>query len=401
MQARWVQWAIVWAVGFAVLLSGCKKSPDTQFPASASAAKRPDESDSIKVGGIFAVTGGPSLVGGPQARTAEMFVETINQAGGVAGRKIELLLRDSAGRAENAISLAKQLIDEEQVLAIVGPSTSGETMAIKNLCQENRTILLACAAAEDIVNPLASYVFKTSQKDSDAVRRIYRVMKDLRISRVGVLTSNDGFGRAGAAQLHKIAPEYGITVAGYEVYDEQETSLTGLLTKIKSLDVQSIVNWSVVPAQSLVAKNMKQIELNVPLFQSQGFGNIKYAQAAGEAANGTIFPCGRLLVADLLPDSDPHKRILIEYKRQYESRHQEPACNFGGNAYDGLLILTKAIEKAGSTDREQVRAAIETLDNVLGISGPFHLSQQDHNGLAEDTFEMILVKDGQFTIYQP
>ncbi len=107
-------------------------------------------------------------------------------------------MKDSASTPAKAISLAKQLIEEEKVLAIIGPSTSGETMGIKNICQEGKTILLSCAAAETIVNPVASYVFKTPQKDSDAARRIYETMKDLKASRkIGVVTSNDGFGIAG------------------------------------------------------------------------------------------------------------------------------------------------------------------------------------------------------------
>ena len=254
----------------------------------------------IKVGAIFAVTGGAANLGGPEQKTAEMLVEKINKEGGVNGQKIELIVKDSGSKPENAISLAKQLIEEDKVLAIIGPSTSGETMAIKNICQEGKTILLSCAAAEDIVNPVASYVFKTPQKDSDAARRIFQVMKEKGIKKIGVITSNDGFGVAGGKQLTSLAGEYGITIDINETYDKQETDLTGVLTKVKGQDVQAVVNWSIVPAQSLVAKNMKQIGLDVPLFQSHGYGNIKYVQAGGEAANGTIFPCGRLLIAEQL-----------------------------------------------------------------------------------------------------
>ena len=257
------------------------------------------DAPTIKVGAIFAITGGAANLGGPEEKTAEMLVEKINKEGGVNGQKIELIIKDSGSKPENAVSLAKQLIDEDKVLAIIGPSTSGETMAIKNICQEGKTILISCAAAEDIVNPVASYVFKAPQKDSDAVRRIYQVMKAKGIKKIGVITSNDGFGVAGGKQTRQSRrSEHGITIAISEAYDKQETDLTGMLTKVKGQDVNAVVNWSIVPAQSLVAKNMKQIGLDVPLFQSHGFGNIKYVQAGGEAANGTIFPCGRLLIAD-------------------------------------------------------------------------------------------------------
>jgi branched-chain amino acid transport system substrate-binding protein len=354
----------------------------------------------VKVGAIFAITGGASNLGMPEAKTAEMLVEKINKEGGVNGHRIELLMKDSGGKPENAISLAKQLIDEENVLAIIGPSTSGETMAIKNICQEGKTILISCAAAEDIVNPVASYVFKVPQKDSDAVRRIYQVMKAKGIKRIGVITSNDGYGVAGGKQLANLAELAGITIAISETYDKQETDLTGILTKVKGQDVNAVVNWSVVPAQSLVARNMKQIGLDVPLFQSSGFGNIKYVQAGGEAANGTIFPCGRLLVADMLPDNNPQKTVLMGYKKDYESRFKEDASTFGGHTYDALLILVEAVKKANSTDREKVRDALENLKGVVGIAGVFNFSSKDHNGLDMNAYEMLTVKDGKFVIYK-
>ncbi|MGA2324569.1 MAG: ABC transporter substrate-binding protein [Sedimentisphaerales bacterium] len=358
------------------------------------------DAPTIKVGAIFAVTGDATNLGGPESKTAEMLVEKINKEGGVNGQKIELLVKDSGGKPENAILLAKQFIEKEKVLAIIGPSTTGETMAIKNICQEGKTILLSCAAAEDIVNPVASYVFKTPQKDSDAVRRIFQVMRAKGIKKIGVITSNDGFGMAGGKQLANLAELAGITIAISEAYDTQETDLTGVLTKVKDQNVNAVVNWSVVPAQSLVAKNMKQIGLNVPLFQSHGFGNIKYVQAGGEAANGTIFPCGRLLIAEKLADNNPQKKLLVEYKKDYESRFKEDVSTFGGHAYDAVLILVEGIKKAKSTDKEKVREAIENIKGLIGTAGVFHFTPLDHNGLGMDAFEMLTVKDGKFVIYK-
>ena len=164
--------------------------------------------------------------------------------------------------------------------------------------------------------------------------------------------------------------------------------------------MQAVVNWSIVPAQSLVAQNMKQIELDVPLFQSHGFGNIKYVEQGGEAANGTIFPCGRLLVADVLPEDHPQKKLLVEYKNDYETRYNEAASTFGGHAYDALLLLTDAIKKANSVDGAKVRDALEGLQGVVGTGGIFNMSATDHNGLTKDAFEMLTVKDGKFAVYQ-
>lgn len=391
------------AIAMGLAIGGCKKSEppkksETPKPQQKEAAPAV-QGEPIKVGAILSITGPASFLGAPESKTLDMYVENLNQAGGVLGRKIELIIKDSGGKPENAISMAKQLIDENKVLAILGPSTSGETMAIKTICQEGKTILLSCAAAEDIVNPVASFVFKTPQKDSDAARWIFKTMKDKGITKVGVISSNDGFGMAGAKQLAALAPASEIAIAISEVYDKQATDLTDILTKLKGKDIQAVINWSIVPAQSLVAKNMKQVGLEVPLFQSHGFGNIKYVQAGGEAANGTIFPAGRLLVAEVLPDSHPQKKLLLDYKKAYESKYQEDASTFGGHAYDAMLILVEGIKKAGKADTESVRAAIETLKGVVGTAGVFNLSPEDHNGLALDAFEMQTVKDGKFALY--
>ncbi len=396
---------IMGAVGLMLVVGllvggGCKKAAEPPAGKAPTPAKAPAAATPIKVGAILAITGGASFLGAPESKTLEMYAEQINQAGGVMGHKIQLVIKDSGGTSENAISQAKQLIDEEKVLAIIGPSTSGETMAIKNICQEGKTILLSCAAAENIVNPIAPLVFKTPQKDSDAARRIYETMKELEITKIGVIASNDGFGIAGAKQLADLAGEYGMTIGISETYDKQATDLTDVLTKVKGADVKAVVNWSVAPAQSLVAKNMKQIGLDVPLFQSHGFGNIKYVQAGGDATNGTIFPCGRLLVAEVLPGDHPQKKVLLAYKTAYESKYKEDASTFGGHAYDALLILTEAIKKANSVDGAKVRDAIETLQGVVGTGGVFNLSASDHNGLAKDAFEMLTVENGKFTIYK-
>jgi branched-chain amino acid transport system substrate-binding protein len=355
--------------------------------------------DPIKVGAILSVTGPASFLGAPEARTLEMLVEEINAKGGINGTKIELVIKDSGASPEKAISFARQLIEEEKVFAIIGPSTSGETMAVKNIAEEGKTILLSCAAAEDIVNPVAKYVFKTPQKDSFAVVKIFQQMKKMGISKIGVLSSNTGFGSAGKKQIEKLAPEHGIQVLISEVYDKAATDLTAEVTKLKASGVQAIVNWSIEPAQSIVIKNARQIGLTVPLFQSHGFGNINYVKAAGAAAEGVIFPAGRLLVAEGLSDKNPQKSLLLSYKKAYEAKYKEDVSTFGGHAYDAFIVFARGVKEAGA-DREKVRTAIENMKGLVGTAGIFNFSPADHNGLDLNAFEMLTVKDGKFTVLE-
>jgi branched-chain amino acid transport system substrate-binding protein len=353
----------------------------------------------LKIGAILAVTGPASFLGAPEARTLEMVVAETNKKGGVMGRQVQLIIKDSGASPEKAFSFAKQLIDEDKVFAIIGPSTSGETMKIKSVAEEGKTILMSCAAAEAIVNPVAKYVFKTPQKDSDVIVRIFQQMKKMKISRIGVLSSNTGFGGAGKGQIEKLAPEHGITILANEVYDKAASDLTAEVTKLKAANVQAIVNWSIEPAQAIAIKNARQIGLKVPIFLSHGFGNIKYVEIAGEAAEGVIFPAGRLLVVDVLPKKHPQKELLLKYKKDYMSFCSGEECStFGGHAYDAFILLTKGIEKAKSTDKEAVRTAIENLQGVVGTAGIFNLSPADHNGLGLGDLEMLTVKKGKFAI---
>ena len=354
----------------------------------------------IKVGAIFAVTGPASFLGGPEARSAAMAVARINREGGINGEQIELIVKDSAGSPEKAVSFAKQLIEEERVVAIIGPSTSGESMAVKKIAEDGRTVLISCAAAEVIVDPVASYVFKTPQKDSFAARKIFAEMQRQSITTIAVASGNDGFGKAGKEQLEKLAPEFAIRVALSETYDSKATDLSALVAKMKATPgIQAVVNWSVAPAQAIIAKNMRQGNWRVPLFQSHGFGNIRYAEAAGAAAEGIIFPCGLLLVAESLPDEHPQKALLMQYKTEYETLHKEEASAFGGYAYDALNMVAAAV-RTGGTDRARVRDALEGLRNFTGVGGVFSFSPTDHNGLDIDSFAMMTVKDSRFILYQ-
>jgi branched-chain amino acid transport system substrate-binding protein len=358
------------------------------------------QAETVKIGAILAVTGPASFLGGPEARTLEMLVEECNAAGGINGKKVEMIIKDSGANPEKAISFAKQLIEEEQVVVVLGPSTSGETMKIKKIFEEAQTPLISCAAAEVIVNPVAQYVFKTPQKDSYAAIKIFETMKAMGISKIAVLAGNTGFGKAGREQLLKLAPEMGIEVVEDEVYDKGSKDLSAVVAKLKANpDVQAVVNWSIVPAQAIVAKNMRQAGWDVPLFQSHGFGNIKYVEAAGAAAEGIIFPAGRLLVAEQLPDSHPQKALLMDYTASYEDQYKEAASTFGGHAYDAFAIAKTAIEKAG-TDKAKIREAIENIQNLPGTGGVFSFSPEDHNGLDIDSFEMITVKDGKFVPFK-
>ena len=355
----------------------------------------------VKIGAILAETGPAAFLGGPEARSLRMLAERINAEGGINGERIELIVKDSGGSPEKAISFAKQLIEEEKVLAIIGPSTSGESLAIRKICELGKTIMLSCSAADVIVQPVLPHIFKVAPSDAFAVEHIFTSMRTKGIDKIAVLAANDGFGKAGKEQLAAHAPRFGITILAEEVYDKNATDLSAIVAKLKAnAGIRAVVNWSIVPAQSILAKNIRQAGWQVPLYQSHGFANIQYAIAAGPAAEGIMFPASRLLVADTLPDG-PEKSALLAYKTPYERQFKEPVSTFGGHSYDALTILVQAIGKVGSTDRAKLREAVEQTTGLYGTAGIFNFSATDHGGLGLDAFAMLTVQNGKFVPLEP
>lgn len=354
----------------------------------------------LKIGAILSVTGPTAFLGVPEANTMEMLVESINAAGGVNGNALELIIKDTAGQKEKAVSYAKQLIEEEQVFAILGPTRTGSTLAIKSLCERSKTILISCASSKKIVDPVGRYVFKTPQNDSLAVRKILEDMQNKGISKVAVAVGGTGFGKMGKMYSEALAPEYGISIVATEVYAPNVTDLSSLVAKwSNNSEIEAVINWSIVPAQTILARNMRQAGWDVPLYLSHGFGNIKYVEVGGKAVEGVIFPAGRLLVAQALADDHPQKKVLVDYKRDYEATFDEPVSTFGGHAYDAFMILVQALEKTGVADTEKVRQTIENM-RFVGTGGVFQFSPEDHSGLKLDAFEMMTVKDGTFVSYE-
>ena len=349
-----------------------------------------------KIGAVFAVTGPAALLGEPERNTAMMLAEQINAGGGINGHPLEVIIEDTEGDEAKTVMKVKKLINEK-VAVIVGPTRSGTTMAAIPIVEKAQIPMISCAAAEDIVKPVKKWVFKSPQSDADAVRRIYEKMKELKLSKAAVMSGTTGFGTAGREQLKKLAPEYGITIVADETYGPKDTDMTAQLTKIKATDAQAIINWEIVPAQTTVMKNKKQLGMNMPLFQSHGFGNIKYAQDAGDAADGVMFPCDRLLAVDTLPDNHRQKALLAKYKKDYEEKFKTDVSTFGGHAYDALMLAVDALKAVGP-DSAKIRDYIENKKNFVGTGGIFNYSPEDHCGLDKSAFEMLTIKGGKIVV---
>jgi branched-chain amino acid transport system substrate-binding protein len=362
------------------------------------------EKKPLKVGAIFSVTGKASWLGDPEKKTVLMIVEEVNKAGGVNGFPLEAIVEDDEGLEPKAVNAAEKLINKDNVLAIIGPSVSGCSLAIKPICENAKIPNVSCAAAEAIVTPVekSKFVFKTPQLDSHVAIRIMEQIKKMGITKIGLLTDTLAFGQQGRKQLQNYAKEMGIEVVADETFGPADTDMTAQLKKIESSGAGAVVGWTIVPAQSIIPKNMKQLGMKAPLFLSHGFGNPKYIQAAGDAAEGIIFPAGRLLVVDVLPGDHFQKKVLADYKAAYEKLHGPPVSTFGGHAYDALWVVINAMKAKKITPdmdvakaRSLIRDGIEETKKWVGTAGIFNMSDKDHTGLDKDgSLELLYVEKG-------
>jgi branched-chain amino acid transport system substrate-binding protein len=370
-----------------------------QFASIASIAFAAHAAPPIKIGSFLAATGPAAFLGDPEMKTLELYVDKINAAGGVLGRKLELIAYDSGGSAEKARTFVKRLIEEDKVDAIVGGSTTGETMAVIPLIEQAKIPFISLAGAVVIVEPVKKWVFKTPATDRMACEKIFADMKSRNISKIGLISGSGGFDKSMRHQCMSVAPKYGIEIVSDETYNSKDTDMTAQLTKMRqNPQVQAVLNAGFGAAPAIVTKNFRQIGMTVPLYQSHGVASKKYIELSGGAADGVRLPAAALLVADALPNSDPQKKVVVGYKNAFESKYHQDVSTFGGHAYDGLHLVVNAMKKAHSTNKAKVRDAIESTHGWMGIDGEFNMSPTDHLGLDLSAFRMLEIKNGDWTL---
>ncbi len=351
----------------------------------------------IKIGGLFAVTGPAAFLGEPERNTAKMVIDEINKAGGVKGRKLELVAYDTAGDATKAVQLATKLIKDDKVVAIVGPSTTGESMAVIPIVEKEQIPLVALAAGSKITDPVKKWVFKTAQNDALAVGRIYEQLQKQKLAKVAILTVSDGFGSSGREQLKAQAAKYGITLVSDDTYGPKDTDMTAQLTKIRGSQAQALIVWGTNPGPAVIAKNARQLGLKLPLYMSHGVSSKKFIELAGDAAEGIRIPSGKVIVADLLPASDPQRKSLMAFVKDYQNHHKAEGDHFGGHAWDAVMLVKGAVERGAETPAA-IRDQLEKTKGFSGIGGTFTYSSQDHAGLGKDAFVLVEIKNKDWVI---
>lgn len=359
----------------------------------------------IKIGAFFALSGPAAAIGTPTKLVADMVVEKINQEGGINGRPLVLVIGDTESDAAKAATIAKKFIHSDKVAAIIGPTRTDTGMAVKKIVEEAGMPTFMTVGGDPVImggEKFGSFkfVFKSPQRSSTAVERLFTYLKDKKMTNLGVLYATDGFGKDGARWLETLAPKYGLKIVAQESFGPKDTDMTAQLTKIKNANPQAIVCWTIGPAGAIVSKNKAQLGIKTPLFQCHGLPDPKYIELAGKASEGDRMPATKLMAVDQLPDNDPQKPVIKNFIKLYNDKgydKQFPINTHSGYAWDAIIIVANALKKAGA-DPNKLRDAIEQTKGYVGVSGIYNLTPEDHNGLGVDSMVIVEVKDGKFVL---
>jgi branched-chain amino acid transport system substrate-binding protein len=356
--------------------------------------------ENIKIGSVLSVSGPAAFLGDPELKTLQMYIEKINAEGGVLGRKLELVHYDDGSDAAKANGFTKRLIESDKVDVLIGGTTTGATMAMAPLVDKAGLPFISLAGAVVIIDPVKKWVFKTPHTDRMAAEKVFEDMKKRGISKVGMLSETSGFGSSGRKESQTVAAKYGITLVADETYGPKDTDITAQLTRIKgAAGVQAVFVFGLGQGPAVVTKNYGQLGMTaLPMYQSHGVASDEYIKLSGKAAEGVRLPTPALLVGAMLPAADAQKNIVVGYDKAYKERYKTDPSTFGGYALDALNLSVDAIKRAGSTDKEKVRTALETTKGFVGTTGVFNMSPTNHMGLDLSAFRMVEVKNGDWQL---
>lgn len=361
---------------------------------SAGAAKAP-----YKVGAILSLTGSYAGLGAPEKNVLDMEVARINGAGGVNGHPIDVVIEDDGTDTGKAVAAASKLIDQDQVLAILGATGTGQTMAIRGAIDRAGIPDVSMAGGNDITAKFDKLVFQAPWNNSLVVPFELKYLKAKGITKVGLISDAGGFGKDGVAVLKTDLPKFGMTAVANETFKLGDTDMTAQLTKIKASGAQAVVMWTAGAEASTIAKNMKQLKMTIPLMASHGNARAQFIQGAGAAAEGVTLAAGKILVPSAYGTGTPEYKVATDFIDRYTKQFGSAPNTFAGHAYDSFNITVDAMKALpeGFT-AAQLRDQIEKTKDFLGIGGVFTYTPTDHNGMTEKDLVMYQVQNGKFVL---
>jgi branched-chain amino acid transport system substrate-binding protein len=405
----------------AVLLAACATptpAPPAATPTVAPAAPptptpAPKVGAPYKIGFIASITGPGASLGVPERNVAQMVQEQLKAQGGIEGpdevrHEVQILIFDDESKNDTAATVARRLIEQEGVVVLVAGTLSGPSLAMVPIATEAKVPMISMASARSIIEDpetkkMREWIFKPVPENLHSAQMQADYLKAVGVTKVCHLYENTAYGKDTFASAQAVFPQAGIEIVYGDAFERTATEFPQV-EKVKASGCQAVVIGSIPPASALVNVAVRDALPEVRIVHGHGSCSPDLVKNAGAAAEGTVMPCGKILVADQLPDTDPVKKLNLDFVKAYQDFTKgEPISTFAGHAYDALQWAIAALKTLPdglslAEQRAKVREALEGLRNFPGTHGIFNLSPDDHLGFNYADFVMVVVKDGKFQV---
>lgn len=382
--------------------------------AKPSGPKKGEEGTIYKIGFLAAITGGAAFLGEPERDSAVMVQKQLDAQGGIVGpdgvvHPVKILIHDTEGEGEVTINVAKKLLSDDKVVAIVGTTRSPTSMALLPVMDEAEVTMISMASSGSIVEPVGErkWIFKTAQSNKHTAPWQVKYAKTKGLTKIASFYVNNAYGEDGAAAIRDAARAEGLEIILEETFGDADKDMTAQLTKLRASEAQALLVTAIPPAASIVTKQFREMGLTIPIIHNHGIGMKPFIALSGEeVAEGVVFPMGKMVAASGLDDSDPQKQVLLDFMRDYEESSGTPPSTFAGHAWDALQLTLKALEKLPEglsleEQRTRLRDEFEGVQGFAGTGGVFNLSAGDHVGLSPDDVVMARITNGDWEYFPP
>lgn len=381
----------------AMLTTSCAAQ---ETPAPSGGASNAASTGEISIGVDIELSGPAAVQGAAYKDAVNLVADEINAKGGVLGRKIKLIIRDNKSDPTESLQVAKGMIDNDHVVAIVGGGSSPTTLSLADTVESKQIPTVSMGSSGAIVNPVAKrqYLFKTPANTDLVVSKMLEDFTKRGIKSVGFLSVDNPYGAAGLGSFQQAADKAKIKLVGTEKFQGEDKDYTAQVTKLVSKKPDAIVTWAIPPGAGIAAQNIKASGFTGKAYFDAGAGAELFIKGAGNAAEGIYMIHPTVLVAHDAPSSAPNAKEMTSFYDAYTKKYGD-FSGFASYAADALNLIVTAIAKADSTDHAKVRTALEGL-TFEGATGEFHMTAQDHSGLSMDALSVLTVKDGKWALAQ-
>ncbi len=366
-----------------------------------------------KIGFIASITGPGASLGVPERDAARMIQERLTVQRGLVGpdrgrHDVEILIFDDQSSADVAAGLARRLIGEEKVTVLVAGTLSGPSLAMVPIATEGRTPMISMASARSIIEDPATkkmrpWLFKPVPENFHSAQAQADYFKAAGVTRVCQLHENTAYGKDTFGSAEAVYGKEGIRILYGDAFERTATEFPQV-ARVRASGCQAVVIGSIPPAASLINVAVRERLPAIRIVHGHGACSPDLIKTAGAAAEGTVMPCGKILVADQLPPDDPVRALNLRFVSDYQRYTGQPISTFAGHAYDSLQWALAALRAVPDRlplerQREVVREALETrITNFKGTHGLTTLSADDHLGFNYKDFMFVTVKNGKFVI---